>query len=314
MKSLIFYLLTILIWGSTWIAIKFQIYSVDPMVSLSLRFLLASFVLIIWCRVFRLKMRFKREEFFFMVLQGFFLFGINYLLIYTSELYLTSGLCAVIFSSILLMNVVNSHYFLGTPIEKKVVLGGITGLLGIFILFMPEVLSFSSSGKEFTGLLFAFLGTVLASFGNIISARNQKNKIPILQTNAYGMGVGGIMMLALSVFTGKSFYIDWTFSYVSSLLYLSLFGTIAAFGFYLHLVGKIGPERASYTTLFFPVVALLISAVWEGYSWTFSTFIGMGLIIFGNLLILKKKNIKPAEFKDCGIETSESLSRKGFSG
>lgn len=289
MKGLIYYLITILIWGSTWIAITFQINVVDPVVSLFYRFLLASLILFAWCFVMKLKMRFKKEEYFFMALQGVFLFGVNYLLLYFAQLHLTSGLCAVIFSIILVLNVINSNIFLGTPVNLKVVLGGITGLFGICLVFLPEITNISANKSEIFSLLLAFTGTLFASFGNIISARNQKNGLPIVQTNAFGMLFGTILMFGLSMVLGKTFNFPMSFSFISSLGYLSLFGSVIAFWLYLSLVGKIGPEKAAYATLVFPVVALIISTFAEGYTWTFSSMAGVLLVLFGNFIAMGKK-------------------------
>lgn len=305
MKNIFFYIMTVLIWGSTWIAIKFQIDSADPMVCVAYRFILASVILIIWCKIFKLNLKFSKKEYGYMALQGFTLFGFNYLFIYYSELYLTSGLTAILFSTVLIMNVVNSYIFLGTPFNKDVVLGGLTGLCGIVLVFEPEISSFLVDSDGLKGIVLCLIGTILASFGNILSARNQKNNIPIIQTNAFGMGFGGVVMLILSFITGKDMTFVMTQSYLFALIYLSLFGSIAAFGFYLSLVGNIGPGRAAYSTLVFPIVALVISTIWEGYVWSLVSIFGVILVLFGNLLILKRKDMNIADAKKSELKICE---------
>jgi drug/metabolite transporter (DMT)-like permease len=307
MKNIFFYIMTVLIWGSTWIAIKFQIDSADPMVSIAYRFLIASIILLIWCKIFKLNLKFSKKDYTYMGLQGAALFGFNYLFIYTSELYLTSGLTAVLFSIVLIMNVVNSYIFLGTPIDKKVVIGGLIGLAGIIMVFKPELSSFSADKSGIMGIVFCLLGTLLASFGNILSARNQKNDLPIIQTNAIGMGFGGIIMFVLSFITGKDLSLVMTPSYITALLYLSVFGSIAAFGFYLSLVGNIGPGRAAYSTLVFPIVALIISTIWEGYVWSAESISGLILVLAGNLLIIKRKEIPVMEDENDEITAEKQV-------
>jgi drug/metabolite transporter (DMT)-like permease len=289
MKNLFFYIMTVLIWGSTWMGIKLQLGIVDPMVSVGYRFSLAALLLLLWCRVRNLPMRFTGKDHLFIALQGTFLFCFNYLFFYLAELHLTSGLAAVIFSTILLMNMINGAIFLKTPLDIRVIIGGALGLSGIILVFLPELTSFSFSSDKMRGIMLCILATYFASVGNILSARNQKNHLPIIQTNGFGMAYGAIIMLALAFLTGKTFQFVQTFEYLGSLIYLSIFGTIIAFGCYLALIGNIGADRAAYATLLFPLVALAISTVWEGYKWTGSALFGVGLILCGNLLMIQRK-------------------------
>lgn len=289
MKNFLFYTATVFIWGSTWIAIKMQLGSVDPMVSVAYRFTLASALLFVWCKVFRLPMAFSRKQHFFMAIQGLLLFGFNYLLFYLAELYIASGLAAVLFSTILVMNVINSALFLNKPIERKVIAAGLLGLSGIILVFRPEISSFSFANNGLRGISLCVAATLLASFGNIASAYNQKNNnLPIVQTNAFGMGYGALALLVIAVISGKPFTVEPTLMYLGSLVYLAVFGSIVAFGCYLALVGNIGADRAAYATLLFPLVALAISTIWEGYKWTPEATVGMVLILAGNVLMVHK--------------------------
>ncbi len=267
---------TVIIWGTTWLAIKFQLGSVDPMVSVLYRFIVAALILFLYCKLRGLKMRFRPRDHIFMALQGLVLFSINYWLIYLAEVHLTSGLVAVIFSSIVFMNMVNGAVLLGSPIRSTVVLGGAIGVLGIVLVFWPQLISFSLSDKSALGLLLSVVSTFMASLGNIISARHQQNNLPVIQTNAYGMAYGAGIIGVLSVASGKTFSFEMTLPYVGSLFYLSLFGTVIAFGCYLKLIGKIGADRAAYATMLFPIIALGISTFYEGYQWAPHNVIGMG--------------------------------------
>lgn len=294
MKNAFFYLLTVLIWGSTWLGIKFQLGVVDPIVSVTYRFALASILLLVWCAAKNMNMRFSLREHAFMLLQGMLLFGFNYLCFYQAELYVTSGLAAVIFSSILVMNIVNGALFLGSPINGKVVLGGTLGLIGIVLVFLPEISHFSFDNHGVRGVILCLLATLLASWGNITSAHNQKNRLPIIQSNAFGMGYGALIMFAMAVFSGKAFIIEVSVSYLGSLVYLAVFGSIVAFGCYLSLIGNIGADRAAYSTLLFPLVALGISTVWEDYHWSTASLTGVSFIVLGNFFILTRKKATKA--------------------
>ncbi len=287
-QNALLYVVTVLIWGSSWLAIKYQLGSVDPMVSVAYRFLLASAISWLYCRFSGRLMRYSLRDHGFMFLQGASLFALNYWLFYLSELTLTSGLAAVIFSTIVVMNMMNGVLFLKNRLELRVVLGAGIGLFGIILVFWSEVTDFESGSENLFAVSLAVLATLLASLGNIASARNQRKGIPVVQANTFGMTYGALLMLVLSWATGREFTFEVTLPYVSSLVFLSVFASIIAFWTYLTLLGRVGVERAAYATLFFPLVALGFSTVFEDYQWTASAGIGILLILAGNLLILKR--------------------------
>lgn len=287
-QNVLLYVVTILIWGSSWLAIKFQLGVVDPMVSVAYRFLLASGISWIYCRYSGLQLSFRLRDHGFMFLQGVSLFALNYWLFYISELTLTSGLAAVIFSTIVVMNMLNGVIFLKNRLELRVVIGAVLGLSGIILIFWPEVSDFETGSENLFAAALAVLATFLASLGNIASARNQREGIPVVQSNTYGMTYGALLMLVLAWSTGHEFNFEFTVSYVSSLVFLSVFASIIAFWSYLTLLGRVGVERAAYATLIFPLVALGISTIFEGYQWSAYAVIGIVLILGGNLLILKR--------------------------
>jgi len=293
MANFLFYTITILIWGSTWLGIKFQLGNVEPALSVAYRFALAALILFVWCLFRRLPMRFSKGDHLYIAMQGVFLFAFNYLLFYLAELQITSGLAAVVFSTIVVMNLLNGRLFLGTTIELKVLFGGALGMFGLVLLFWPEMAAVNFSGPVIVGMLLSFAATYLASLGNIISARNQHRKLPVVQTNAYGMAYGSLCMVLVVMVSGAPITIDLTAPYLLSLAYLALFGSVIAFGCYLSLVGRIGPGRAAYATLLFPVVALALSTIWEDYHWSLSGVCGILLILCGNYLALAKKKMYP---------------------
>jgi drug/metabolite transporter (DMT)-like permease len=293
MRNSVLYVLTVIIWGSTWLAIKYQLGPVDPMVSVVYRFSLASALLMLFCCVRGLKLSFTLKEHFFMALLGILLFSVNYWLVYVAEVYLTSGLVAVLFSAIVFMNIANGFFFLGTPVERKMVTGAVIGIAGIILIFMPEIQSFDLSDKGVFGLSIGLISVLLASFGNITSARNTKNKIPVIQANAFGMGYGAVLMLVISLATGKEFNFIMSVPYVGSLVYLSVFGSIIAFYTYLTLIGSIGADKASYAIMLVPVVALILSSFFEGYMWNLPALAGLILVVGGNFLALSRRRPVP---------------------
>ena len=284
-NSLSLYLITVLIWGTSWYAIKFQLGVVAPEVSLFYRFGLASVLLIGFCLGTGRSLGLGFSGHMFVAAQGVFLFSLNYLVFYIATPMLVSGLIAVVFSSIILMNMVNGAIFLGKSVEPKVFVGALFGLTGITMVFWPEVSGNVDSPRIISGLLLSLLATYFASLGNILSARNQKKGIPVIQANALGMGYGALFMLIVSLARGLEFNFEWTQLYVGSLVYLSVFASILAFGAYLTLIGRIGADRAAYATVLFPIVALGISSVFESFSWTLLSLSGVACVLTGNLLV-----------------------------
>ncbi len=288
LRNLLLYTATVLIWGSTWLGIKFQLGQVDPLVSVVYRFCLATALLFAWCRLRGLPMRFALRDHLFIALQGASLFGVNYWLVYLAEVHLTSGIVAVVFSTIVFWNILNGRIFLKTPIRANVVCGSGLGILGIGLVFWPELSGFSLDDAGFKGFVLSVAATLMASLGNILSARNQRHGLPVVQTNAYGMAYGTLTLLATAAVAGKPFGIDPSPAYMISLIYLAFFGSVVAFGCYLTLVGRIGADRAAYATLLFPIIALIISTLFEGYHWASPAVAGVAIILTGNAIALGK--------------------------
>ena len=288
MHSTSLYLATVLIWGSTWFAIKFQLGVVEAEVSLVYRFLLAAILLLLFCLLTKRGLRFSVSQHFFIALQGLFLFSTNYLIFYWATGLLTSGIVALLFSTVILMNIVNGTVFLGQAINARVVVGAMFGISGIAAIFWSEVAGLENNASTWQGLWMCLIATFLVSIGNILSARNQRNDLPVVQTNAWGMTYGSFFMLIYALYSGVPFDFDPAISYSLSLVYLSVFGSIFAFGSYLTLIGRIGADKTAYAAVLFPVIALTISTFFEDYSWTLVAIFGFGLVLIGNYLVLKK--------------------------
>jgi len=288
LSAYVLYFTTVLIWGSTWLAIKFQLGEVDPLVSVIDRFGLASILLFAWCVLARARLRLTRREHAFVALQGACLFGLNYWLIYWAEVYLTSGVVAVIFATMVFMNFFNAALFLKRPLVAAVLVGGVIGLGGVALLFWPEFGSLSLDDTAWRGLLLALASTYVASLGNIVATRNARFGLKVITVNAWGMFYGTALLALAALVTGAEFRVPAGLAYTSSLLYLSVFGSIVAFGAYLRLMALIGPERAGYSAMMTPVVALLLSTLFEGYRWSPAAVAGLALIVAGNVLVLRR--------------------------
>jgi drug/metabolite transporter (DMT)-like permease len=284
----VLYLVTILIWGTSWYAMELQLVLPGEL-AIAYRFLLAAALLVGYCLVTGRSLRVSRRDHLFMALQGFFLFCINYILFYWAAAYLVSGLLAVCFSTIPVMNIANGALLFRRGVEPKVALAALLGLCGIGLVFWPELMKMELSRTAAIGLAMSLVATYAASLGNMVTVRHSRSCIPVVQANAIGMSYGALFTLLIVLARGISFDFVWTPSYLGSLVYLAIFASIIGFGSYLTLVQRIGADRASYSGVLFPIVALGVSTFLENYHWTTSAVIGVLLVLAGNLLVLARR-------------------------
>lgn len=292
--NLSLYLLTVLIWGTTWIALKLQLGEVAIPVSIFYRFALAALVLFAILLIGRRLQPVNRRGQLICMAQGVCLFCVNFICFYTASRWIPSGLIAVVFSTATLWNALNARMFFGQRVASNVLAGGALGLLGLGCLFWPELSGHEASHETLLGLGLALLGTLCFSAGNMLSSLQQKAGLRPLTTNAWGMFYGALILGLYCVLSATPFSFDWSSRYIGSLLYLVVPGSVIAFTAYLTLVGRMGPERAAYCTVLFPVVALNISAWVEGYQWTPAALLGLGLVMAGNVLVFRKPRPAPA--------------------
>jgi drug/metabolite transporter (DMT)-like permease len=288
MNNLLLYFTTVAVWGSSWLGIKYQLGVVAPEASVAYRFVLAASLLLAWCALRGLSLRFTWRQHLFIALQGIPLFSLNYIIFYIATAYLTSGLVAVAFSTIVVWNILFGALLLGSPIRPRVALAAALGLSGLSLVFWPDLAAFDTSSAGLIGLGLSLLATAFASLGNIASARNQRAGIPVVQGNALGMAYGAACTLLIIGMRGVPFDFDPSPVYVGTLVFLAVFATVIGFGCYLTLIGRVGADRAAYVSVVFPIVALGLSTLFEGFAWTPLAFAGVFLILVGNVIVLTK--------------------------
>jgi len=288
-SNLALYMITVAVWGSTWFAIEFQLGVVAPEVSIVYRYVGASVLLFAWSRYRGLNLSFGLRQHGWFLLLGLLLFGVNYILAYRAQIYITSALTAIAFSAIVWMNILNARIFFGVRSGSRVLFGSLLGVGGILTLFAPQVGELTLTDTVFYGSVLAVSGAVIASFGNMVSQGAQKRNLPIIQSNAWGMLYGAVLTGIIAIFQGHSFQFEWSVGYVTSLAYLTVFGSIIAFGAYLTLLGRIGAHKAGYAMVMFPVVALILSMLFEGLQLDSTIILGTVLVLAGNIFVLRGK-------------------------
>lgn len=288
MQVAFLYATVVLIWGSTWLAITYQLGVVAEEVSVAYRFALGSVTLFIYAAVSRRQISIPWHAYGYVVLMGALLFSISYLFVYHGAAYITSGLVAVIFSSIVVSNALFERLFFNTRLERRLMIASFLGIVGIALIFWPEISGLDLQKEKINGIALVVASVLVASLGNMAAIVNNRHNLPVVAVNAHAMAWGALLSASVAMLIGRPFNFSFAAEYVWSLLYLAIFGSAIAFGCYLALLRKIGSTRTAYTSVLFPIVALLISTVVEDYQWSSIAVVGMAFIIAGNWLALTR--------------------------
>lgn len=275
------------IWGSTWLAITFQLGSVAPEVSVVYRFLLAAACLAAWCAATGRSLAFPVRDHAWLATWGVLMFGLSYVAVYYAESRVSSGLVAVVFSTIVFMSPVGMRIAYGTPLTARILVAAALGIAGVALLFLPELRSAGEGGSAAAGIGWALAGAAMSTGGAVMAMRNHARGWPILPTTAWGMLYGAISAAVAATAQGAAWSFDASPPYLLSLVYLALFGSIVAFTAYLQLLRLVGAGPAAYVGVSTPVIAMLLSTAFEGYRWSALAVLGVVLAMVGNVLALR---------------------------
>ena len=283
------YAITVLAWGFSWIAMKGQIATVAAEVSVFWRFVLAATIMMIWAKAKGHSLSFSFKDHLRFAGLGAFLFSTNFTLFYYGSAHLPSGLLAVVFSTASIFNLFLVLILFGQRPNLQALVAGTMGFAGIGMMFWPNLVGAEINNEVALGLVLCILGTLSFCCGNMVSADTQRRGISVTPATAWGMVYGMIFLGVFAALRGQNFTIDWSPNYVGSLIYLAIVASVIAFGSYLTLLGRIGSARAGYATVLFPVVALTISTIFEGYQWTPLAIAGLVCVLSGNFLMLRSR-------------------------
>ncbi|XDZ66986.1 DMT family transporter [Alphaproteobacteria bacterium LSUCC0684] len=278
------YGLTIFGWSTSWLALKWQLGVVAPEVSLFWRFSAAAILMFIITRALGKQIWIPLHQHFRIAGLGLCLFSLNFALFYYGGLNSTSGLLAVVFSlaSVIIMLMVAALSRSWPRFEHLT--AAFMGFCGVGLLYAPEL---QVNVDILFSLVLCIMGTLVFSTGNILSAAAQRQGMPVMATNCWGMVYGATYLGLYSFFRGDEFTVEPTLTYLGGLIWLVVISTVMSFTAYLMLVGRIGPGRAGYATAVFPVFALLISSVMEGYDWSLLALAGITLVAGGNVIMAR---------------------------
>ncbi len=282
---------TVLIWGTTWIAIALQIGPVPVPVSVFYRFAAAALILVGALILTRqMKVPPLRQQPFILA-QALCLFCCNFLCFYYAAAYVPSGLLSVVFSLATIFNAVNARIFFGDRVSPRTLLAAMLGATGLMLLFGRDIFV-AFNPESWKGIGLSALGTMFFSLGNMASRRNSAAGISPVTANAWGMSYGAATLLSLVLLTATPMVAPPDITYLGALLYLSVIGSVVGFTTYLMLVSRIGSQKAAYATVLFPVVALTLSSIYEDYHWTAIGVAGLLLTLAGNVVMFVRLPIR----------------------
>lgn len=284
----ILFVATVLIWGTTWIAIAMQLGPVPVLTSIFYRFALAAVLMLPALALLGRLTPARPRDHFFIALQGLCLFSLNFVCFYNATGFIPSGLVSVIFSLATVYNAVNARLIFGDRITGRALVATAVGVAGLVLLFSHDLFADRLDLGTLKGIGLAALGTLLFSLGNMVSRRNSAAGVPPLTANAWGMSYGSALLLGLMFITGTKVMAPPDARYLTALFYLSIVGSIVGFTTYLMLVARIGSGKAAYATVMFPVIALALSSLFEGYVWTPVSLAGLVLTLLGNVILFAR--------------------------
>ncbi|HSX55365.1 MAG TPA: EamA family transporter [Sphingomonas sp.] len=281
-----------LIWGSTWIVITGQLGVVPPTWSVTYRFLIAGIAMLLWAVVTRQSLKLDARGIGFAALMGAFQFALNFNFVYRAEMHVTSGLVAVVFALLLVPNAVFARIFLGQRMGRQLVIGSLIAMAGVGLLFLHELRRDpTASGEIWLGIGLTFLAVLSASVANVMQATDTAKRYPMATMLGWAMLLGAAMDGTFAWITTGPPVFDSRLSYVAGVLYLGIFGSAVSFPLYFNVLRKIGPAKAAYSSVIIPVLAMLLSTVFEGYRW--SLLAGAGALLAGAGLVLALRARRP---------------------
>lgn len=292
-RILIPFLLVSLIWGSTWLVIKDQISEVPPSWSVSYRFIIAAAAMFMLAAYKRLSFRLDRTGYLLALILGLFQFSFNFNFVYNAELFITSGLVAVLFALLMVPNAIMGRIFLGHKISGAFLGGSAIAAVGIAMLFWHEYLASPASLEQvLIGAALAFGGILSASIANVMQAGERLKSYPMITVLAWAMLFGALINVALSWITVGPPVYEMRAAYWGGIVYLGVIGSVVTFPLYFSMIREIGPGKAAYSSVLVPVVAMILSTIFEDYAWNWLPAGGAVLAMLGLLVALRARKPK----------------------
>ena len=277
------YVFICLIWGTTWLAIKFAIFTLPPFLSAGIRFTLASIIVFLILKIRKYKFRFNLKETIFLLLVGLGSFSVPYGLVYWAEGRITSGLTATTFAVMPFFAAILSRVFLKTDdLSFWKIFGIVLGFSGLLVIFWGDLRLGSIESAE--GIL-AIVVSAFTNAGVAVAVKKYGKEIDPVFINLIPMVLGALTLLATSFFVESWQNLKFNPSTVIAIIYLAVFGSVVAFTLYFYVLKHISVLLLSMTSFITPVLALTAGAIVLAEKLPSGTILGVGLILAGILVL-----------------------------
>jgi drug/metabolite transporter (DMT)-like permease len=284
------FLLVALIWGSTWFVIKDQLAAAPPSWSVTYRFAIAAAGMFALAAYTGSRFRMTTKGHLLALTIGLTQFCLNFNLVYRAEIHLTSGIVAVLFGLLMLPNALFGRIFLGQEITRRFLTGSLIGLGGIALLLIHEAREAPPTGRVALGIVLTAAAILSASTANILQASEKARRQPLLLLLAWAMLWGALIDAAFAWTVYGPPVFPQSARYWGGVAYLAIIGSVVTFPLYFRLIRDLGPGRAAYNGVLVPVIAMGISTVFEGYSWSALALAGGALAMVGMVVALRGRS------------------------
>lgn len=277
----------VVVWGTTWYAITWQIADLAPEIGVALRFALAGATVLGVAAWRGMPLRFGARDHARFALQGAFMYGVSYVCVYHAEQHVVSGLVAVGYSASPLIVSLGARAAFGAPLSGRFLAGGVVGLVGVTLIFWPEIAKAPAGASSTLGALFTVGAVLLSAVGSLSASRNRHHGLPFWPALGFGMLWGALASVLMAAALGRPWSVPVSAGWWISLGYLALAGSVITFACYLTLQDRLGPGPAGTIGVMTPLLALGVSLLFEGYRPEPITFLGAALAVAGNVAMLR---------------------------
>ncbi|WP_097090660.1 DMT family transporter [Novosphingobium sp. Chol11] len=284
------FLLVTLIWSSTWIVIRDQLGAVPPSWSVCYRFLLGAAGMALFAMIRRVPLRLPPAGIAFAGALGVAQFVLNFNFVYRAEHYLTSGVVATVYALLLIPNTILAWIAFRQPVSRAFILGSLVAIAGIMLLLLREYRAAPVSAEAvLVGIALSVAGLLSASSANVMQGMQIARRLPMAAVLTWGMLIGSAVDAAYAWATVGPPVIEWRAGYLFGIAWLGIAGSVVTFPLYFRLIQRVGPGRAAYSSVLIPVIAMLISTVFEDYRWSTLSAAGAVLAVAGMVIALRAK-------------------------
>lgn len=267
-----------LIWGSTWLAIKVGLIGVPPFLAAGLRFVLSAALVGIVLAARRKRLQLTRDDIVCVLSLGILIFWLDYAAVYWAETRISSGLTAILFSTMPLMTALLSRFWTRSEtLGSHKLIGIIIGTVGTVLLFWPDQ---RLGSAQALGMLAVLAGSLFSAI-NLVTLKRYGARSDPFVLNFFGMGLGAVCLLGMSAVLETWSAVAWTHTNILAILYLSVFGSVIAFSAYYYLIKVMDATIVSLTTLIIPIVALALGRAILHESVSSTALAGIATIIAG---------------------------------